>query len=130
MPKFNPKQTLLTLNLATAGYKNISPSVPFCRRMEVVECPPGGGTFNGTNFNPVGFNYKKADDAFAQIYGNPPGQILPLGDEVAFGANQGRALGAVAYTDPSGTAVTLPIVLKLEGADAAVATTVCISEWV
>jgi hypothetical protein len=71
--------------------------------MEIQECPPNAGTFNGTNYAPQGLNYTRADEAYANTYGLNPGAILQFGDQSWM---RDRLIGIPAnMTDPAGVAI-------------------------
>lgn len=127
MPKFFPKRRVVAVNGSAGAFISISPTLPFCRKMEIVECPPS--TWDGTNFSPQGLNYQLADDNFATTIPQLPGDTIRLGDDVAQGTGLGRALGGVAYTDPSGTAVTTNVLIKLKSSTVT-ATQVECREWI
>lgn len=129
MPKYFPKRRVVAINGSAGAFVSISPTLPFCRKMEIVECPPGSGTWDGTNFNPMGLNYQLADDNFLTTIAQLPGDTLRFGDDVAQGAGRGRPLGAVAYTDPSGQSVTTNVIVKLRSATVT-ATQVEVREWI
>lgn len=130
MSKFYPKRTIYPI-AAGGAFTDIPVTLMFCRRMEIVECPPSGGTFNNGSapYSPQGLNYKRFDDNYATIIGVPPGEIIPFGDDVAQGAGRGRPLGLPAMTDPAGQVTAARIIAKVACA-VDTTTQVQVSEWV
>lgn len=108
MPKFFPKRTVIAVT--NAAYINIPVSLMFCRKMEIVECPPT----DGSTYNAQGLTYQLADDNYTANYGLLPGDTLRFGDDVAQGTGLGRPLGLPATTDPTGAtrAAFVPVKVK------------------
>lgn len=131
-PKFFPKRRVVAVNGSAGAFVSISPTLPFCRKMEITECPPGSGTFTNASpndYQPQGLNYQLVDDNFVATIALVPADTLRFGDDVAQGTGLGRALGGVAYTDASGTAVTTNVLVKLRSATVT-ATQVEVREWI
>lgn len=112
-----PVRRVVTVNASGGAFVTISPSGP-CRYMEISECPPNAGTYDGTNFNPTGCNYQRADEAYANTYALLPGATLALGDR-SFGRD--RQIGIPAgMTDPAGQAIAQSVIgtIKIKSATA------------
>lgn len=126
-PIFFPKRRVVAINAAGGALVGIKPTIP-CRKMEIVECPPGGGSWTGANASFQGLNYTLADDGYLAIIPQLPGDTIRLGDDVSFGAGTGRALGWPVRQDPTGTTITPPDLIRLVSASAS-ATQVEVREW-
>lgn len=83
-----------------------------CRHCTIVECPPNGGAFTGSNFSPTGINYqlpvKKSDGTYVftgDTFGLNPGTPLQIGNPIPEGAGRGPLVGAGPQQDPGGKTI-------------------------
>lgn len=127
-----PRRRIVAINAAGGAEVLIQASGP-CRYMEIQECAPGGGSFNGTNYAPQGLNYQRGDEAYANTYPAEPGEIITLGD---LSWHRERMIGLPAgMTDPAGNPIASSTgqseqsSLKLISATST-ATQVLIKEWI
>ena len=127
-----PRRRIVAINGSGGAYVLVQASGP-CRYMEIQECPPGGGTFTGSNFAPQGLNYQRGDENYANTYPANPGEILTLGDQ---SWHRERMIGLPAgMTDPAGNPIASSTgqseqsSLKIISATAT-ATQVMVKEWI
>ncbi len=122
----NPRRRIVPINGSGGAQVLIQASGP-CRYMEIQECAPAG-TFNGANYAPMGLNYQRGDENYANTYPALPGEIVSLGDQTY---PRDRMIGLPAgMTDPTGQAIpqSLQSSLKLISATLT-ATQVMVREW-
>lgn len=97
----DPIRRVIAIN-GSAGAKVLISASCFARYVEIQECPPNGGTYNGANFAPQGLNYNRPNDNYVATYGLNPADIITLGDRQA---PRDRAVGTVALPFPDGSTV-------------------------
>lgn len=119
-----PKVRVVAIN-GSAGAQVLIAASSFCRYVEIVECPPNGGSFTGSNFAPQGLNYQRPDDAYTATFGLLPADTLTFGDK-QFARD--RAVGVPPMTDPAGTSNPGTPFIKVKSATVT-ATQVQINEW-
>lgn len=93
-----PKRTIWKINGSAGAAVKITSAVP-AAYVEIQECPPNGGTFNGSNYAPLGLNYQLPDDNFTATFGLNPGDIFPVGDAT----NKNRQIGMKQISFPDGS---------------------------
>jgi len=111
------KRTIYAINGSGGALVSI-PATAGSRRVEIVECAPGGGLYTGGNFAPQGLNYTRPDDGFVTILPLLPAATLVLDDVRATGKGAGVFQGGPAQTDPAGNTVAARIHCKLISATA------------
>src|ERR1017187_2205014 len=127
----NPRRSIVAINGSAGAQVLVQASGP-CRYMEIQECAPGGGSFNGTNFAPQGLNYQRGDEAYVNTYPALPGEIISLGNQ---NSPRDRVIGLPAgMLDPAGnpiassTGQSVQTSLKIISATVT-ATQVIVREW-
>ena len=123
----NPRRRVVAINGSGGAYVTIAPT-GICRYMTITECPPNGGSFNGSNYAPQGLNYQRADENYANTYGLVPGDTITLG-ELSYPRD--RMIGIPSgMTDPAGNAISQSVIgtLKIISAQST-GTQIEIDEW-
>jgi hypothetical protein len=106
------KRTIYAVN-GSAGAAVQIPATASARKVTIVECAPGGGSFSGGNFAPQGLNYTRPDDGFVQVFPLLPDQTLTLEHPVPQGMGSGPLQGHCAQTDPAGRTIAATIYCTL-----------------
>lgn len=118
-----PTRRVILINASGGALVTISASIP-CAYVEIQECPPNGGTFNGSNYAPTGMNYNQPDDNFVATFGLNPGDVFSKGDAT----NKNRQIGMNQISFPDGTKSTATVYGKFVSATAGT-TQVEVREW-
>lgn len=119
-----PHRRVIAVNGSAGAAVTISADLASVGYVEISECPPDKGTFNGT-FTAQGLNFSTPDDNFVDVTGLAAGGTFSLGTKD--GPNRSIANGPV--TTPDNQSLPATFYMKALKSATVTATQVLVLEW-